>query len=236
MYAEVPDWLTSRLRREPIQPASFGRSVADENTGVITPSPEPAAPPRHAIRLADGARTTSGCDFPAEREDAAFDTVLTGATPPGVSSSPACPEDPLSSSPRPTGERSGEGRVRGDATSTPAILEPELCDPQRAISSGSSLELAVSITSVTESFVQNREGRTAVAALARLASRRSCFARPTAGFVAQVPVGERLEIYGLRSAGFRDWLIDGYLADQPEPPSSWAIRRVVGMLEARATI
>ena len=53
-------------------------------------------------------------------------------------------------------------------------------------------------------------------------------------FCAQVPVGDRLEIYGLKSAAFRDWLIDGYLIGQPEPPSSWAIRRVVGMLEARA--
>ena len=51
---------------------------------------------------------------------------------------------------------------------------------------------------------------------------------------AQVPVGDRREIYGLKSAAFRDWLIDGYLIDQPEPPSNWAIRRVVGMLEARA--
>ena len=47
-------------------------------------------------------------------------------------------------------------------------------------------------------------------------------------------MGDRLEIFGLRSAAFRDWLIDGFLTDQPEPPSNWAIRRVIGMLEARA--
>ncbi len=47
-------------------------------------------------------------------------------------------------------------------------------------------------------------------------------------------MGHRLEIFGLRSAAFRDWLIDGFLIDQPEPPSHWAIRRVIGMLEARA--
>ncbi len=39
-----------------------------------------------------------------------------------------------------------------------------------------------------------------MAQLFRSADGRSC---------AQVPVGDRLEIYGLRSAGFRDWLIDG---------------------------
>ncbi len=43
-----------------------------------------------------------------------------------------------------------------------------------------------------------------------------------------------MEIYRLKSAAFRDWLIDGFLTDQPEPPSVWAIRRVVGMLEAKA--
>ena len=38
----------------------------------------------------------------------------------------------------------------------------------------------------------------------------------------------------MRQAGFRDWLIDGYLVSQPEPPSPRAILRAVGMLEARA--
>jgi hypothetical protein len=47
-------------------------------------------------------------------------------------------------------------------------------------------------------------------------------------------VGARLEIYGLRSTGFRDWLIDCFLRVFAEPPSSWVIRRVVGMLEAQA--
>jgi hypothetical protein len=51
---------------------------------------------------------------------------------------------------------------------------------------------------------------------------------------AQVPIGDRLEIYGLRSAAFRDWLVDRYVVYRPEPPSQWVIRRVVGLLEARA--
>jgi hypothetical protein len=41
-------------------------------------------------------------------------------------------------------------------------------------------------------------------------------------FFARVPVGDRMEIYGLRSAAFRDWLIHGYLMDRPEPPSAVA--------------
>ena len=73
-----------------------------------------------------------------------------------------------------------------------------------------------------------------VRVLTRLASSARLFRSADGHFCAQVRVGDRLEIYGLRSAGFRDWLIDGYMIDQPEPPSNWAIRRVVGMLEAKA--
>ena len=79
-----------------------------------------------------------------------------------------------------------------------------------------------------------RERQSSVQVLSRLASSARLFRSADGRFCAQVPVGDRLEIYGLKSAAFRDWLIDGYLIDQPEPPSSWAIRRVVGMLEARA--
>jgi putative DNA primase/helicase len=70
--------------------------------------------------------------------------------------------------------------------------------------------------------------------LATLAHNMSLFRSTDGRFYAQVPVGERQENYGLKSQGFRDWIIDGYLIDQAEPPSPWAIRRVVGMLEARA--
>jgi len=73
-----------------------------------------------------------------------------------------------------------------------------------------------------------------VQVLMQLAARARLFRSTDGRFFAQVPVGDRLEIYGLKSAGLRDWLIDGYVVDQPEPPSEWAIRRVVGMLEARA--
>ena len=70
--------------------------------------------------------------------------------------------------------------------------------------------------------------------LASVASEAKLFRSNDGRFFAQVPVGDRMEIYGLKSAAFRDWLIHGYLIDQPEPPSPAAIRRAVGMLEARA--
>jgi hypothetical protein len=49
-----------------------------------------------------------------------------------------------------------------------------------------------------------------------------------------VPVGNRVEVYGLKSPAFRDWLIAAYQADQDQPPASSAVQRVVGMLEAQA--
>ena len=247
VYAEVPEWLISRLSRVPIQAASFRDSGAEDNADAITVSPGPAVPPPHTISLPDGASATRGSECPAERKDAAFDTVLTGGSPPAISdgptdphssvsrptgersaegrvrgnesAAPAKPNGPLALPPHPTEERSAAGRVRGDATSTPAMFEPELCDAQRTISSGNSLELAVSVTSVTESSGPNREGRTAVAALARLASSAQLFRSADGRFYAQVPVGDRLDIYGLRSRGVPR-LADRrlHLIDQPEPP------------------
>jgi hypothetical protein len=78
------------------------------------------------------------------------------------------------------------------------------------------------------------ESESTVQILSRLASCARLFRSADGRFHAQVSVGDRQEIYGLKSSGFRDWLVDGYVIDQPEPPSQWAIRRVVGMLEARA--
>jgi hypothetical protein len=50
----------------------------------------------------------------------------------------------------------------------------------------------------------------------RLASSARMYRSPDGRLHAQVPVGDRLEMYGLKSAGFRDWLI--------APGSTWSIR------------
>ena len=84
--------------------------------------------------------------------------------------------------------------------------------------------------SAEPSFEQERP----IGVLLRLAARAKLFRAADGRLHARVPVGDRHEIYGLRSAAFRDWLIDGYFAGQNEPASDWAIRRVVGVLEARA--
>jgi len=73
-----------------------------------------------------------------------------------------------------------------------------------------------------------------VKALLRLTATAG-FLRSTDGcFYAQVSLGGRREIYPLRSAVFRSWLIDRYLRACREVPSDWAIRRVLGALEATA--
>jgi hypothetical protein len=51
---------------------------------------------------------------------------------------------------------------------------------------------------------------------------------------ARVPVEDRFEFYELRSAAFRNWLVDAYLERCDEPPSKLVISRVVAVLEARA--
>jgi len=47
-------------------------------------------------------------------------------------------------------------------------------------------------------------------------------------------VGGRHEVFALRSAAFRDWLIDGFARERGEAPSDWAIRRALAQLEATA--
>jgi len=78
------------------------------------------------------------------------------------------------------------------------------------------------------------ERESPVEVLLRLASGAGFFRSADGRLFAQVPVGSRHEIFGLKSAAFRDWLIAGYFADRGEIPSPWVIRRVLTALEARA--
>ena len=99
---------------------------------------------------------------------------------------------------------------------------------------GTALQLHLSSITLIKETGDKQERPSSVRALTQLASGARLFRSADGHYCAQVPVGDRLEIYGLRSDGFRDWLIDGYMNGQTEPPSGWAIRRVVGMLEAKA--
>jgi hypothetical protein len=78
------------------------------------------------------------------------------------------------------------------------------------------------------------DAESAVEALLRLASGARLYRSADSRLHARVPVGDRYEIYGLNTPGFRNWLTDGYFAVRGEPPSHWSIRRVVSLLEARA--
>ena len=90
--------------------------------------------------------------------------------------------------------------------------------------------IAFSSDSITEGHIK----RSALRILLRLSACAQFFRSADGRFFAQVPVGDRLEIFGLRSAAFRDWLVDGYVNSQPEAPSDWAVRRATSVLEARA--
>jgi hypothetical protein len=73
----------------------------------------------------------------------------------------------------------------------------------------------------------------AIRVLLRLAGAARVYRSGDGGLHARVPIGDRHEVYGLKSGGFRDWLIDGYFGERQEPPSTAAIMRVVSLLEAR---
>ena len=80
----------------------------------------------------------------------------------------------------------------------------------------------------------DKEDEKPLRALSRIAARAHLFRSADGRLFAHVPVGNRHEIYGLRSLGFRDWLIESYVVEHPLPPPAPAVRGVISMLEARA--
>jgi hypothetical protein len=71
---------------------------------------------------------------------------------------------------------------------------------------GNALEFLASRRSSSTESGPNPERPSAVQALTRLTSTARLFRSADGRYCAQVPVGDRLEIYSLRSAGFREWL------------------------------
>jgi hypothetical protein len=78
------------------------------------------------------------------------------------------------------------------------------------------------------------EAEGTISVLLRLAGAARLSRSADGGIHVQVPVAGRNETFGLKSAGFRDWLVDGYFAERRAPVSPAAIKRVVSVLEARA--
>ena len=125
-------------------------------------------------------------------------------------------------------------RSRADVTIEPS--ETALPEDQAGTSEQTDemREVFMSIPSPSGESEHELEHASAVEVLASVASDARLFRSNDGRLFAQVSVGDRLEIYGLKSAAFRDWLVHGYLTHRAEAPSQGAIRRAVGMLEARA--
>jgi hypothetical protein len=79
-----------------------------------------------------------------------------------------------------------------------------------------------------------REFKGPVKELMRLTATAGLFRATDGCFYAKVSAGRRRETLMIRSAAFRDWLIDGYYRACGDLASDWAIRRVRGALEAIA--
>jgi len=92
--------------------------------------------------------------------------------------------------------------------------------------------VAASSNGQTVDHHQEYEGP--VQALLRLTETAGLLRSTDGSFHARVAVGSRPEVYALRSAQFRDWLVEGYRHARQEVPSDWAVRRVLGALEATA--
>jgi len=92
--------------------------------------------------------------------------------------------------------------------------------------------IAPSLTDTTIDNPQDYEGP--VRALLRLTATAGLLRTNDGCFYARVTVRGCPEIYALKSAAFRAWLIDAYFRACSDVPSDWAVRRVLGKLEATA--
>jgi hypothetical protein len=235
VYAETEDWLIERLSRVPIHPVSPNGAQSQENHEV---GPTPAEQANGLAGTGLPPALDSSADATAAREDSSQEAVATQDVA-GVedeiqhAGAGGCAADLASPGGNPeTVGRRLEATATNEAPACGAGLASPGVNPETI---GRRLEATATIeTSSIAEPSDELERLSAVGLLTRLAASARLFRSADGRFCAQVPVGDRLEIFGLRSAAMRDWLIDGYLVSQPEPPSSWAIRRVVGMLEARA--
>jgi hypothetical protein len=74
----------------------------------------------------------------------------------------------------------------------------------------------------------------AVDGLLRTADRAQLFRLAGGRLCARLPIEGREEIHGLRSAEFRDWLVDAYIEAGGKLPSKWSLRCAIEALETKA--
>ena len=194
VYAETPDCLIERLGRFPIQPASFASSTANGNNEAGASVAEAAN--------SEGAPALSP-DAPPEScppDEMSAKPVNDGAA--GV----------LAASSTPGGATIFSADGSGVSLSWQALAPFQESLPEGATSPfeqilGSALEFLASRRSSSTESGPNPERPSAVQALTRLTSTARLFRSADGRYCAQVTVGDRLEIYSLRSAGFRDWFL-----------------------------
>ena len=216
VYAETPDRLISQLSVVPIRPATFKSSNGNANNEVGT----------SATKGVDGSAETLP---PDEGEPGAdCERALTGFPPVGDREAVVVSIGPIAS------EAAVESTGRSDGASPSQITSPAgdatLCEQ----AAGDTKELSAPDPSANADIKDNVEAKGSLQVLLRLASGARFFRSSDGRLFAQVPVGSRHEIYGLKSTAFRDWLIAGHFAECGEIPSHWSIRRVLTALEARA--
>jgi hypothetical protein len=229
VYAETSDSLISRLRGIDILPACFERSDTTAKSEVASSTAEhgvslreSATSPTHPIALPVVETVISRSDCAAEWEEAVVSPRICAETSPETDEMwESIGDSTLGASPSPT-------KSASEASGRPGALS--FTDEQIA-------EFHKDLMSMSSPSDEKRyadERATPIQILTSVAWEAKLFRSNDGRIFAQVPVGERLEIFGLESAAFRDWLIRGYLADVLEPPSSAVIRRAIGMLEAEA--
>ena len=207
MYAETDEWWISRLGRVPIQPATFKSSNGNGNNDVGTSATEGANGSAGTLPPHDGEPSAD-----RERIEMGLQPVDDGVA------------DVVSAGPTSSDGGCREQRKLGRSLALPVASCP--ADPRRN-SPGPD-------PSANAEIKDNVEPEGSLQVLLRLASGARFFRSTDGRLFAQVPVGSRHEIYGLKSTAFRDWLIEGHFADGGEIPSQWTIRRVLTALEARA--
>jgi hypothetical protein len=217
LYAETPEWLITRLNRAPIQPASSEIASAEPaDAKELIAGEQEAAIAQEGGRSEGDALGESNIQLTS---DGAAGDLVARSSPGGATVLDA------------------EGPDGSSSWQSPMLIQVSQTDgvgaPFEKLLTGA-LAFVASRRSPGSETSSSVERRNVVGVLSQLAGSARLFRSADGRFCGQVPVGDRFEIYGLRSAAFRDWLIDGYLTDQDEAPSNGAIRRVIGTLEARA--
>jgi hypothetical protein len=97
------------------------------------------------------------------------------------------------------------------------------------------LSPAEQVTGDSNKEGKQRQADSQASVLLALASSAQLFHAPDQRCFARIDVGDHREVYALRSAEFRRWIIRAFYLKEKKPPSSEAIQTAIATLEAMAT-